>query len=85
LDWPAFKCSKLKTVKSFKENYKYISINDEKGRMKFSIEYPSKNKYGDGRKIFEIKNSAKNCDIGKKIKEIYSMSEKDIKIILGDT
>jgi hypothetical protein len=72
-DGPAFRYSKLKTIKLFKEYYKYILIDEEKGYMQFHIEYPPNNKNGYGMKISEIQNNAKNCDIGKKIKEIYTI------------
>jgi hypothetical protein len=70
-NWPAFKFSELKTVKSFKENYTSISIYDENGYLRFSVEYSPKSKFGYGRKIAEIQNNARNCDIGKKTREIY--------------
>ena len=84
IDWPAFKFSDLKTVKSFKEYYTYISIRDENGILIFYIEYPINNKFGDGKKIADIQNNTNNFDIGKKIREIYKMSEEDVEMILGN-
>jgi ribosomal protein S18 acetylase RimI-like enzyme len=79
-DWPAYKYSKLKTVKSFNENYPYISIaGDKNGYIYFLVKYP-KNEYGYNREISKIKNNANYSDIGKEIKEIHAMSEEDIKI-----
>jgi hypothetical protein len=77
-DWPSFKYSELNTVKSFMENYKYISINDENGYLNFSVKYPLGNEYGYSKKITDIKNNVEYYDIGKKIREIYTMSEEDI-------
>jgi len=83
-DWPAFKHSKLKTLKSFKEDYTHISIKDENGYIHFRVKYPPKNKEGYFDCILKVENNAKNCDIGKKIREICAMSEEDIEMILGD-
>ena len=41
IDWPAFKHSKLKTIKAFKENYLLILIHNENGFLTFNIEYPN--------------------------------------------
>ncbi|MCL1946668.1 MAG: hypothetical protein FWF51_05880 [Chitinivibrionia bacterium] len=70
--WSAFVYSKLKTIKSFRENYFCISISDENGYINFGIEYKKTDKYGGYVKnILKIPNDSKESDIGKTIREIY--------------
>jgi hypothetical protein len=74
-DWPAFKYSKLKTVKSFEENYLIFSIKDENNCLSFVLLYPSKSKLG-GKEVLKIPCNSEKDDIGKKIIEIYRILHK---------
>ena len=73
--WPAFKYSKLKTEKLFKEDYKQISISSvNEYNLVLRIECPI-NK-SDFNVSSVISFQAKKYEIGKTVKDIYEMSLK---------
>jgi hypothetical protein len=74
-EWTAFVHSKLKTIKSFIENFRAIPITDENGYLNFGIEYKKTDNYGGYVKnILKIPNDSKKSDIGKAIRKIFLTS-----------